>query len=113
MLAPDIKGRAEIFRVHLPKIRLADDLETVAQKLATLTPGFSGAEIANVVNEGALIAARHHKDAVGLDDFNSAMDRVIGGLEKKSKVPRSHGRVTAKSRRSHGEVMAKSWLSHG
>lgn len=48
--------------------------------------GFSGAEIANVVNEGALIAARNNKDAVGLDDFNAAMDRVIGGLEKKSKV---------------------------
>merc|ERR1719201_738371 len=56
--APDIKGRAEIFRVHLPKIRLADEMETVAQKLSTLTPGFSGAEIATVVNEGALIAAR-------------------------------------------------------
>merc|ERR1719482_1743740 len=63
--APDIKGRAEIFRVHLPKIRLADDMEVVAQQLSTLTPGFSGAEIANVVNEGALIAARHKKDAVG------------------------------------------------
>jgi len=60
--APDIKGRAEIFRVHLPKLRLADELEEVARKLSTLTPGFSGAEIANVVNEGALIAARHKKD---------------------------------------------------
>jgi len=84
--APDIKGRAEIFRVHLPKLRLADELEEVARKLSTLTPGFSGAEIANVVNEGALIAARHKKDAVGIDDFHAAMDRVIGGLEKKSKV---------------------------
>lgn len=98
--APDIKGRAEIFRVHLPKLRLADDMEKVAQKLSTLTPGFSGAEIANVVNEGALIAARNQKDAVGLDDFNAAMDRVIGGLEKKSKVMT----VEDKTRVAHHEA---------
>jgi len=97
---PDIKGRAEIFRVYLPKIRLSDELETVAQKLSTLTPGFSGAEIANIVNEGALIAARHNKDAVGLEDFHAAMDRVIGGLEKKSKVMT----VEDKTRVAHHEA---------
>jgi len=84
--APDVKGRTEIFQVHLKKLRLADEIEEVAPRLAALTPGFSGAEIANVCNEGALIAARHKKDCVDFDDFNAAMDRVIGGLEKKSKM---------------------------
>jgi len=83
---PDVKGRTEIFLVHLKKLKLAIDMEEVAPKLASLTPGFSGAEIANVCNEAALIAARHKKEAVSLDDFHAAMDRVIGGLEKKSKV---------------------------
>merc|ERR1712232_123046 len=62
------------------------DMHELAPKLAALTPGFSGAEIANVCNEAALIAARHTKDSVEVDDFHAAMDRVIGGLEKKSKV---------------------------
>jgi len=83
----------------------------VVKKLASLTPGFSGAEIANVVNEGALIAARHHKEAVGLDDFNAAMDRVIGGLEKKSKVMT----VEDKTRVAHheaGHAVAGWFLKH-
>jgi len=84
--APDISGRAEIFRVHLPKLRLAGDEKELSETLASLTPGFTGAEIANVVNEAALTAARHDKDAVELDDFHAAMDRVIGGLERRSKV---------------------------
>ena len=58
----------------------------MADKLSTLTPGMSGAELANVCNEAALIAARHKKESVYLTDFNAAMDRVVGGLEKKSKV---------------------------
>ena len=86
MGAPDISGRAEIFRVHLPKLRLAGDEKELSETLASLTPGFTGAEIANVVNEAALTAARHDKDAVELDDFHAAMDRVIGGLERRSKV---------------------------
>lgn len=81
---PDIKGRTEIFEVHLKPITLAGDVD--AKKLAAQTPGFAGAEIANVCNEAALIAARRNKKAVEMQDFNDAIDRVIGGLEKKNKI---------------------------
>jgi len=83
---PDIKGRAEIFEVHLKRLTLDGEIKDIAKKLAALSPGFSGADVANVCNEAALIAARHNKESVGIDSFNAAMDRVIGGLEKKSKV---------------------------
>jgi AFG3 family protein len=81
---PDQKGREQIFKVHLKKLKL--DPTVRPEKLASLTPGFAGAEIANVCNEAALIAARRNKTEVGLDDFNSAIDRVIGGLEKRNKI---------------------------
>ncbi|MCC9137303.1 ATP-dependent zinc metalloprotease FtsH [Pontibacter silvestris] len=81
---PDINGRTEIFKVHLGPITLAPDVD--AKKLAAQTPGFAGAEIANVCNEAALIAARRNKKAVDQQDFNDAVDRVIGGLEKKNKI---------------------------
>lgn len=81
---PDQKGREQIFKVHLKKLRL--DPEVRPEKLASLTPGFAGAEIANVCNEAALIAARKNKSVVQIDDFNNAIDRVIGGLEKKNKI---------------------------
>lgn len=81
---PDQKGREQIFRVHLKKLKL--DPTVRSEKLASLTPGFAGADIANVCNEAALIAARRNKSEVGLDDFNSAVDRVIGGLEKRNKI---------------------------
>ncbi|ETO15947.1 hypothetical protein RFI_21410 [Reticulomyxa filosa] len=81
---PDIKGRIEIFKVHCKKIKLEQPIEDVAQRMATLTPGFTGADIANVVNEAALRAARKNKDSVGLLDFYEANDRVIGGLEKRT-----------------------------
>jgi len=84
--APDIGGRAEIFRVYLPKLRLADEVKPLSEELASLTPGFSGAEIANVCNEAALRAARRNGEQVELRDFHQAMDRVIAGLEKRSKV---------------------------
>ena len=80
------RSRAEIFRVHLSKLKLADDIDEVSKTLASLTPGFSGAEVANVCNEGALVAARANKEAVEIADFHAAADRVIGGLERKSKV---------------------------
>ena len=97
---PDIKGRAEIFRVHLPRITLAEPVDEVAKRLAALSPGFSGADIANVVNEAALIAARHKKETVGFDEFDKALDRVIGGLEKKTKVLS----VAEKTRVAHHEA---------
>ncbi len=81
---PDINGRTQIFNVHLKPLTLATDVD--AKKLATQTPGFAGAEIANVCNEAALIAARRNKKAVDQQDFNDAIDRVIGGLEKKNKI---------------------------
>jgi len=81
---PDIVGREAIFKVHLEPIKTADDIEP--KKLAAQTPGFAGAEIANVCNEAALIAARRNKEAVDMQDFQDAVDRVIGGLEKKNKI---------------------------
>ncbi len=79
---PDLKGREAIFKVHLKNIKLSENVDP--EHLAEMTPGFAGAEIANVCNEAALVAARRNKKAVDMDDFNYALDRVIGGLEKKN-----------------------------
>jgi len=81
---PDIVGREAIFKVHLKPIKLDPELDP--KKIAAQTPGFAGAEIANVCNEAALIAARRDKKAVDMQDFQDAIDRVIGGLEKKNKI---------------------------
>ena len=81
---PDLKGREAIFKVHLKTIKTNDTIKP--ETLAEMTPGFAGADIANVCNEAALVAARRNKKAVELDDFNYALDRVIGGLEKKNKI---------------------------
>lgn len=81
---PDLNGREAIFKVHLKSIKTSSDMDP--KILAEMTPGFAGAEIANVCNEAALVAARRGKTSVDLDDFNFALDRVIGGLEKKNKL---------------------------
>jgi AFG3 family protein len=81
---PDLKGREAIFKVHLKPIKISSKLDI--HKLAEQTPGFAGADIANVCNEAALIAARKGKDNVEMEDFQDAVDRVIGGLEKKNKI---------------------------
>ena len=81
---PDVVGREAIFKVHLKPIKLDPSLDV--KKLSAQTPGFAGAEIANVCNEAALIAARRDKKAVDMQDFQDAIDRVIGGLEKKNKI---------------------------
>lgn len=81
---PDVKGREKIFEVHLKPIKKSKDLNIY--KLAVQTPGFAGADIANICNEAALIAARQGKTEVDMADFNDAIDRVIGGLEKKNKI---------------------------
>jgi cell division protease FtsH len=81
---PDVKGREQIFKVHLKPIKISETLDI--HKLAEQTPGFAGADIANVCNEAALIAARKGKAAVDMSDFQDAIDRVIGGLEKKNKL---------------------------
>ena len=89
---PDLPDRMEIFKVHLRKVKTAPGLDI--DLLARQTPGFSGADIANVCNEAALIAARHNKEHVDKDDFNAAVDRIIGGLEKRNKI------TTAEEKRS-------------
>jgi AFG3 family protein len=81
---PDLIGREQIFKVHLKPVKIAEGVD--AKKLSAQTPGFAGAEIANVCNEAALIAARKNKEAVDMQDFQDAIDRVIGGLEKKNKI---------------------------
>jgi AFG3 family protein len=81
---PDLVGREAIFKVHLQPIKISKKLDI--HKLAEQTPGFAGADIANVCNEAALIAARKNKEAVDMQDFQDAVDRVIGGLEKKNKI---------------------------
>ena len=83
---PDVKGREQIFRVHLQKITLDGPVSDYSERLAALTPGFAGADIANVCNEAALVAARDAAEFVVLEHFERAVDRVIAGLEKKEKV---------------------------
>ena len=88
--APDLAGREQIFNVHIKAIKVKPEVKTAV--LAEMTPGFAGADIANICNEAALIAARRGKEEVDMDDFNYALDRVIGGLEKKNKIisPSTH-----------------------
>ncbi len=81
---PDKKGRIEILQVHLKKVKLADDVDP--EKIAALTPGFSGADLANLVNEAALLATRHGATAVSLKDFHDGIERIVAGLEKKNRV---------------------------
>ena len=85
---PDLNERKAVFDVHLKPLKLDDTVDP--ETLARQTPGFSGADIANVCNEAALIAARHKKSAVGKQDFLDAVDRIIGGLEKKTKIMTMH-----------------------
>jgi len=84
--APDIKGRASIFKVHLKELKTGLDKEDLARKMAALTPGFTGADIANVCNEAALIAARDLHDTIVLIHFEQAIERVVAGMEKKTQV---------------------------
>ena len=94
---PDVAGREQILAVHLKRVRLggdAADAAALSYRLAALTPGFAGADLANVVNEAALVAARRDASEVTLADFEAAIDRVIGGLEKKHKV------ISAEERRT-------------
>jgi len=81
---PDVNGREAILKIHVKKVKLADsvDLKVIAQK----TPGFSGADLANIVNEAALLAARKNKTAIEMEDLDEAVDRIIAGLEKKNRV---------------------------
>jgi cell division protease FtsH len=103
---PDIRERKEIFEVHLAPLKKGDDLDT--EFLAKQTPGFSGADIANVCNEAALIAARKNKKVVEKQDFLDAVDRIVGGLEKKNKiVSKDEKRAIAIHEAGHATV---SWM---
>ncbi|CAF0730860.1 unnamed protein product [Adineta steineri] len=83
---PDIKGRASVFKVHLQRLKTSLDKDALARKLSARTPGFSGADVSNVCNEAALIAARDLNTEIELKHFEAAIDRVIAGMEKKSQV---------------------------
>ena len=83
---PDLEGRQQIFMVHLQKIKTNENLKELSERLAVLTPGFSGADIANCANEAALIAARMQASVVEIKHFEQAIERVVAGLEKKSRV---------------------------
>ena len=103
---PDVKEREEIFNVHLRNLKLGDNIDRTF--LAKQTPGFSGADIANVCNEAALIAARKDKSCVERDDFMAAIDRIVGGLEKRNKtMSEEERRATAIHEAGHATVM---WL---
>ncbi|XP_067463110.1 AFG3-like protein 2 isoform X3 [Thunnus thynnus] len=110
---PDIKGRASIFKVHLRPLKLEADMDkdALARKMAALTPGFSGADIANVCNEAALIAARHLSDAINQKHFEQAIERVIGGLEKKTQVLQPEEKKTVAYHEA-GHAVAGWFLEH-
>src|SRR5216684_721729 len=100
---PERKGRVQILQVHARKIRLAPDVDL--EKVAALTPGFSGADLANLINEAALLATRRGADAVTLEDFNQAIERMVAGLEKKNRVlNETERRVVAHHEMGHAMV---------
>merc|ERR1719208_551399 len=84
--APDIKGRASIFKVHLGELKTDEDKGELSKKMAALAPGFTGADVANVCNEAALIAARDLSESIVLKHFEAAIERVVAGMEKKTQV---------------------------
>ncbi|KAK9289660.1 hypothetical protein L1049_007818 [Liquidambar formosana] len=108
---PDIKGRVQIFQIYLKKIKLDHEPSYYSQRLAALTPGFAGADIANVCNEAALIAARNESTQVTMEHFEAAIDRVIGGLEKKDRVISKLERRTVAYHES-GHAVAGWFLEH-
>ena len=110
---PDMRGRAQIFMVHLKPLKTdaRHSLEDLSQRLAALTPGFAGADISNLCNEAALIAARADKESVELSDFELASDRVLGGLEKKNGLM-SLEEKTLVAHHEAGHAVAAWFLEH-
>jgi len=107
---PDLKGRKEIFNVHLKGITLDDNMEEIAGRLAGLTPGFAGADIANLCNEAAIVAARRKGESVSLEDFEKATDRVIGGLESNKIISEEERSIVAHHEAGH--AIAGWFLEH-
>lgn len=109
--APDIKGRASIFKVHLGPLKTNVDKTDLARKMAALTPGFTGADIANVCNEAALIAARDSNESIILKHFEQAIERVIAGMEKKTNVLQPDEKKTVAYHEA-GHAVAGWFLEH-
>lgn len=108
---PDIKGRASIFKVHLGPLKTEVDKEELSKKMAALTPGFSGADIANVCNEAALIAARDLNTSIQMNHFEQAIERVVAGLEKKTQVLQPEEKKTVAYHEA-GHAVAGWFLEH-
>jgi cell division protease FtsH len=107
---PDLIGRGQILKIHSKGITLAPDFDV--ERAARMTPGFSGADLANVMNEAALLAARRNADAVTIDDFSSAIERVVAGLEKRSRVMNEGERRTVAYHES-GHALVAELVPHG
>lgn len=108
---PDLDGRYEIFKVHLKPLKLAEDLmDKYAKRLATITPGFSGSEIANICNEAAILAARNNRTQAIPEDFETAVDRVLAGLEMKRLPSKKSIKKVAVHESGHGAV---AWFLEG
>jgi AFG3 family protein len=107
---PDLQGRKEIFNVHLDGITLDGSIEDIAGRLAGLTPGFAGADIANLCNEAAIVAARRRGETVTINDFEKATDRIIGGLES-NKIMSMHEREIV-AHHEAGHAVAGWFLEH-
>lgn len=109
--APDIKGRASIFKVHLQKLKTNLDKNDLSRKMAALTPGFTGADIANVCNEAALIAARDLSESIEMKHFEQAIERVVAGMEKKTNVLQPDEKKTVAFHEA-GHAVAGWFLQH-
>ena len=107
---PDLVGRVEILKIHSKNVRLAEDFDL--ERAARMTAGFSGADLANAMNEAALLAARHKAAAVALNDFEAAIERVIAGSEKKSRVMNEQERTTVAYHES-GHALVAELVPHG
>jgi cell division protease FtsH len=99
---PDVRGREEILRIHVKNVKIADDVDL--KVVAARTAGFAGADLANLVNEAALLAARHDKMSVQMRDFDEAIDRVVAGLEKKRVMSQKERRIVAYHESGHAIV---------
>jgi len=109
--APDIKGRSSIFKVHLESLKTEEEISALAKKMAALTPGFTGADIANVCNEAALIAARDLAENIVLKHFEAAIERVVAGMEKKTNVLQPEEKRTVAYHEA-GHAVAGWFLEH-
>lgn len=107
---PDLKGRKEIFKVHLKGITLEEKVDDIAGRLAGLTPGFAGADIENICNEAAIVAARRQADSVSMQDFEKATDRIIGGLESNKIISKEERNIVAHHEAGH--AVAGWFLEH-